>query len=111
MLRTARARIVNFNALFKLAVQPDDLHSVTEGKFSAVIERHRATRTVSIMCGGCENIDSSDYPPTSFGGKRWKSSSAQSALHCTLTCSIGAPSLRRWRVYVTFTIAQANLGQ
>jgi hypothetical protein len=74
LLRTARARIVNFNALFKRAVQPDDVHSVTAEESSAVIEQHRAMSTVTIVCGGCENIDASDYPPTLFGGKRPKTS-------------------------------------
>jgi hypothetical protein len=70
------ATIVNFNALFNPAVQRDNIHAVTEGEFSAFIERCRAMSTVAIMCGCCENVDSSDYPLTSFGGKRWKSSSA-----------------------------------
>jgi hypothetical protein len=67
-------RIVNFNALFKHILQPDKVHSVTEGEFSAVIERYRVMSTVAIMCGCYENIYSSDYPPILLGGKRWKSS-------------------------------------
>jgi hypothetical protein len=53
----------------KLTVQPDDIRSATEGKFSAAIEQLRATASVPAMCGGCENIDSSGYLPTSLGGK------------------------------------------
>jgi hypothetical protein len=69
-------RIVNFHPLYKLAIQHGNTHSVTKEKFSAIIERHRAMSTVTIVCGGCENIDSANYPPISFGGKRSKSSSA-----------------------------------